>query len=1134
MSNSSPLAAQTDPSATRSFEPASVEPGGTVTVHIDIEGVAVAGSVTETVPAGFTYVSTTGLPPNEAASNLDMGILVFPFSGSNSFSYVLTAPSTEDAYPFSGILNPGPDTQSVDVGGAASVRVETIPEQTGPAVVANNLEFDIVSDKAVKDARVSGAGYPIGSNALKWVVEDTDMTLGDFDGDLGDFEVRQTDSGEFGLFVSESGAAPSGGSQSISVDLTYTNADGDQLTSTLRGVITSQEALAITSAGPFTIPQGISADTPIGAFVVKGRISGEYLDGILTGEGSYMFSVKDDDMTLVYRSGDLEVKTYSLSLTVSGDAGLANRTVIEPVTINVTASNMAPTVPTTFTKTIYEDVTDTGLVSAYFEVGDASEGVAPNDGDILTYSLDSDGDAVFDINSSSGMITVGEAGIPDSADGGDVDYSFMITVSDGVTANNKNISATVTVDANEPTQLVGDSEIAITREVTAGDVPQELVNLQDLVSDADGDDVTFTVSNNQAHIVHDKNADGDDVLRLTYIPDGAKTEARVNTITVGVSDGFNDDPDQTLVITVSVKELEPPPITSNFVSITVAENSMDCMQDGSMGCSVAGVIANGVSYSIESGVDGGDTDFAVKGTTGAVTVLSALDYEDGKNPAFLVNVQNDLGELAGLVSVRVTITDVNEVPVFAADSASEAAVSEDAQNGADVATFTATDQDAGDTLAYSIKEEKQPFSINSDGELKVKGDDAFDINLKASYELTIVASDGELSAEHPVTVTIDNANDAPSFDAPVLEITIPENTAVGTEIADYEASDPDGDALTFTIKTQTDTGHFGLVEIDGKLSIATGLDYETQQVYLVEINVSDPFEAEAEIQVLVTVTNVNDNSPVFDAAPATSLSVPENTARGFVLANYSATDADGDTVKYTLSGDDAKSFMISDTGDLMTLESLDADRQVPCGAGGCTVTVTASDMPGAESGERVAGNPGYVDADVRVSVTAIEDSVSTLDVTKANPVPGTEMGNPMSALAGVKTGGDEYLWNLLDCPGMLELVGSTDEATYCKMWDGLGSKAKIKVSDKLVSVAPPESPYSLPASYGSAPVNFVETEWANWGTILRIEVIAESPDVDCGNGNQCVVVKIESDSADTDIWLRLTGAEARRTSSWQR
>ena len=274
------------------------------------------------------------------------------------------------------------------------------------------------------------------------------------------------------------------------------------------------------------------------------------------------------------------------------------------------------------------------------------------------------------------------------------------------------------------------------------------------------------------------------------------------------------------------------------------------------------------------------------------------------------------------------------------------------------------------------------------------------------------------------------------------------------------------------------------------------------------VEANDPDGLNATLLLTVNLSNVNDNDPVFDSAPATSLNVPENTARGFVLANYSASDADGDSVSYSLSGTDAKSFTISGTGNLMTLESLDADRQVPCGADGCAVTVVASD------GER------SVSASVRVSVTAIEDSVSTLGVTKANPVPGTESGHPMSALAGTKTGGDEYLWNLLDCAGMLELVGSTDNATYCKMWDGLSYAAKTKVSAALTSEAPPESPYHLPATYGSAPVNFVETEWANWGTILRIEVTAESPSATCGNGNQCVVIDVNSDSADTSIKLQ--------------
>ena len=60
-------------------------------------------------------------------------------------------------------------------------------------------------------------------------------------------------------------------------------------------------------------------------------------------------------MTLVYKGGSLEVKTYNLDLTVSGDAGMANRTIIDDVRVTVTASNLAPSAPATFAATVEED-----------------------------------------------------------------------------------------------------------------------------------------------------------------------------------------------------------------------------------------------------------------------------------------------------------------------------------------------------------------------------------------------------------------------------------------------------------------------------------------------------------------------------------------------------------------------------------------------------------------------------------------------------------------------------------------------------------------------------------------------------------------------------------------------------------
>ena len=189
------------------------------------------------------------------------------------------------------------------------------------------------------------------------------------------------------------------------------------------------------------------------------------------------------------------------------------------------------------------------------------------------------------------------------------------------------------------------------------------------------------------------------------------------------------------------------------------------------------------------------------------------------------------------------------------------------------------------------------------------------------------------------------------------------------------------------------------------------------------------------------------------------------------LGSFAATDADGDMVTYSLSGTNAKSFHIDGYGNLTTLESLDYDSSTPCPAAtGCSVTIVAADA-NAASGAPTSDHTGPAEETRTIMVLPVEDSVSTLSVTKANPVPGTGMGDPDTALGGTKVG----------------MYGID------------------------------ESPADLPANDG-APMNFVDTEWGNWGTVLRIEVTAQSPDPNCGtNGNQCVVVNVNSDSADDTL-----------------
>ena len=349
--------------------------------------------------------------------------------------------------------------------------------------------------------------------------------------------------------------------------------------------------------------------------------------------------------------------------------------------------------------------------------------------------------------------------------------------------------------------------------------------------------------------------------------------------------------------------------------------------------------------------------------------------------------------------------------------------------------------------------------------------DAVDENDETPEELRRLLTD-----TLDIRIEIIDTNVAPVFDAPSrlqTHASVSEGAVVGTVVYTYLAEDEDGDTVRYRLRDEDDAPFFTVeetmnaagVEI-GVLKTNAGLDYETQTSHTVEIQAYDTDGDTDEIVITIDVTNANDNSPVFGTIPPDPIRVPENSPRGTSLGSFAATDADGDTVTYSLSGTNAKSFHIDGYGELKTLESLDYDSNTPCPVAGCSVTVVASDADAA-SGDPTSAHIGPAEAARTIMILPIEDSVSTLNVTKANPVPGTTRGDPMTAL------------------------GNTKES---------------------VNADVPERPADLPNAIG-APMNFVETDWASWGTVLRIQVTAQSPDANCGSGNECVIISLNSDSA---------------------
>ena len=158
------------------------------------------------------------------------------------------------------------------------------------------------------------------------------------------------------------------------------------------------------------------------------------------------------------------------------------------------------------------------------------------------------------------------------------------------------------------------------------------------------------------------------------------------------------------------------------------------------------------------------------------------------------------------------------------------------------------------------------------------------------------------------------------------------------------ATDDEGDALVYSL-SGTDAALFTINANTGEVSFIAPPDFDMpgdddrDNVYDIIVTASDGTNSRNH-NVAITVTNENDNIPVF-TSPATA-NAQENQTAAYMAA---ATDADGDTLVYSLSGTDADLFTIdANTGEVSFIEA--PDFEDPDDADGDNVydiIVTASD-----------------------------------------------------------------------------------------------------------------------------------------------------------------------------------------------
>lgn len=200
-------------------------------------------------------------------------------------------------------------------------------------------------------------------------------------------------------------------------------------------------------------------------------------------------------------------------------------------------------------------------------------------------------------------------------------------------------------------------------------------------------------------------------------------------------------------------------------------------------------------------------------------------------------------------------------------------VSEVSTNGEAFGQVIAHDGDIGDTITYSITggTGASMFAINpTTGVLTVINAAALDYETIPSYTLNILATDSgvpTLTASTTVTVNVLNA---PENNAPVITSTntasVNENVAVGTLVKTVTATDPDANAITYSITSGNSEGMFAINAATGAITTLRTPNFENTSTYTLTVRATDNgFGSLSATQTLtISINNLNE-SPEYDA-----------------------------------------------------------------------------------------------------------------------------------------------------------------------------------------------------------------------------------------------------------------------------
>uniref|UniRef100_A0A3Q3WF66 Protocadherin-16 n=1 Tax=Mola mola TaxID=94237 RepID=A0A3Q3WF66_MOLML len=345
--------------------------------------------------------------------------------------------------------------------------------------------------------------------------------------------------------------------------------------------------------------------------------------------------------------------------------------------------------------------------------------------------------------------------------------------------------------------------------------------------------------------------------------------------------------------------------------------------------------------------------FGIHRYSGGISLAAPLDFEE--KTWYTLTVRATDSQHQTEANITILVEDINDnAPAFTHDLY-QVTLLEHTPPGSAVVTVTATDRDSGENgkITYRVMSSTQEgFYIDpNNGTLFINHRAEFDPE-RPSVNIVIEARDGgspSLSSLTTVQVQMSDVNDnAPVFHQSEYRATISEDTIPGSTVLTFDAFDSDlsreNCGFDFAIANGNEGNVFQIessvrflegrgFQTVGTLLLAEGVDFETKSLYNLTVVVSDRGmpQKSSNVAAVITIADVNDNSPVFSRAEYT-VSLSEGAAAGTEIIRLTATDPDSTPnaeVQYTISsGDEVNLFSIDQwTGALRLQRALDRERQ---------------------------------------------------------------------------------------------------------------------------------------------------------------------------------------------------------------